>query len=89
MLNKLLVSGDPALEPLVITEDKAISIGRDHIKTPQALANLFCSQLHRLKTTYIDASSGKFYSLSCSLLLNNSVVEFQVWCLLKLVQFSL
>ena len=59
MLNKLLVSGDPALEPLVITEDKAISIGRDHIKTPQALANLFCSQLHRLKTTYIDASSGK------------------------------
>jgi len=58
MLNKLLVSGDPALEPLVITEDKAISIGRDHIKTPQALANLFCSQLHRLKTTYIDASSG-------------------------------
>ena len=48
MLNKLLVSGDPALEPLVITEDKAISIGRDHIKTPQALANLFCSQLYRL-----------------------------------------
>ena len=51
-------SGDPALEPLVISGDKVISVGRDHIMTPQALANLFCNQLHRLKTTYIDTSSG-------------------------------
>ena len=58
MLQKLCTSGDPALEPLVITEDKVISVGRDHIQTPQALANLFCNQLHRLRTTYIDPNSG-------------------------------
>merc|ERR1711899_529717 len=58
MLQKLHTSGDPALEPLVISGDKVISVGRDHIMTPQALANLFCNQLHRLKTTYIDTSSG-------------------------------
>ena len=74
MLQKLHTSGDPALEPLVITEDKVISVSRDHITTPQVLANLFCNQLHRLRTTYIDIGTGifllilelcvsKFYSL--------------------------
>jgi len=58
MLQKLHTSGDPALEPLVITEDKVISVSRDHITTPQVLANLFCNQLHRLKTTYLDIGSG-------------------------------
>ena len=59
MLQKLYSNGDPALEPLVIAEDKVISVGRDHITTPQALANLFCNQLHRLRTTYIDPVTGK------------------------------
>jgi len=58
MLQKLSSSGDPALEPLVITEDRVISVSRDHIATPQALANLFCNQLYRLKTAYIDTVSG-------------------------------
>ena len=58
MLQKLGSSGDPALEPLVITEDGVISVSRDHITTPQALANLFCNQLHRLKTTYIEVNTG-------------------------------
>ena len=58
MLHKLSNSGDPALEPLVITDDQVISVGRDHIQTPQALANLFCNQLHRLRTTYIDPNTG-------------------------------
>jgi len=58
MLQKLHTSGDPALEPLVITEDKVISVSRDHITTPQVLANLFCNQLHRLRTTYIDIGTG-------------------------------
>ena len=62
MLQKLHTSGDPALEPLVITEDKVISVSRDHIMTPQVLANLFCNQLHRLRTTYIDTSSGKYFT---------------------------
>ena len=59
MLQKLHDSGDPALEPLVITDDKVISVNRDHILTPQALANLFCNQLHRLRTTYIEPITGK------------------------------
>lgn len=54
MLTKLYNNGDTALEPLVITDNKVISVGRDHIMTPQALANLFCNQLHRLKATYIE-----------------------------------
>ena len=58
MLQKLSSSGDPALEPLVITEDRVISVSQDHIATPQALANLFCNQLYRLKTAYIDTVSG-------------------------------
>ena len=58
MLQKLYSNGDPALEPLVITDDKVISVSRDHIMTPQALANLFCNQLHRLRTTYIEPASG-------------------------------
>jgi len=58
MLQKLHDSGDPALEPLVITDDKVISVNRDHILTPQALANLFCNQLHRLRTTYIEPITG-------------------------------
>merc|ERR550532_1160451 len=58
MLQKLSSSGDPALEPLVIAEDRVISVSRDHIVTPQALANLFCNQLYRLKTTYIEPNTG-------------------------------
>jgi len=58
MLQKLHDSGDPALEPLVITDDKVISVNRDHILTPQSLANLFCNQLHRLRTTYIEPITG-------------------------------
>lgn len=54
MLQKLYSNGDTALEPLVITDNKVISVGRDHIMTPQALANLFCNQLHRLRSTYIE-----------------------------------
>ena len=58
MLQKLSSSGDPALEPLVIAEDRVISVSTDHIVTPQALANLFCNQLYRLKTTYIEPNTG-------------------------------
>jgi len=58
MLQKLSSSGDPALEPLVITEERVISVSTDHINTPQALANLFCNQLFRLKTTYIEPNTG-------------------------------
>ena len=61
MLQKLHDSGDSALEPLVITDDKVISVNRDHLLTPQALANLFCNQLHRLKTAYIEPITGEFY----------------------------
>jgi hypothetical protein len=43
-----------ALEPLVITEDGVICVSRDHILAPQALANLFCVQLQRLQSTYVD-----------------------------------
>ena len=60
MLQKLHDSGDSALEPLVITDDKVISVNRDHLLTPQALANLFCNQLHRLKTAYIEPITGEF-----------------------------
>ena len=64
MLQKLHDSGDPALEPLVITDDKVISVNRDHILTPQSLANLFCNQLHRLRTTYIEPITGKLFDSS-------------------------
>lgn len=50
-LNKI---GDSALEPLVITEDGVVSVSRDHILAPHALANLFCVQLQRLQMTYVD-----------------------------------
>lgn len=66
MLQKLYNSGDPALEPLVITDDKVISVGRDHITTPKALANLFCNQLFRLRTTYIDPITGSYLTLTFS-----------------------
>jgi hypothetical protein len=62
LLQKLYSNGDSALEPLVITDDKIISVGRDHILAPKALANLFCGQLMRLQSTYVEPSSGNFSS---------------------------
>ena len=75
MLQKLHTSGDPALEPLVITEDKVISVSRDHIMTPQVLANLFCNQLHRLRTTYIDTSSGKYFTYFNSIMMAHTCIH--------------
>ncbi len=61
LLEKLHAYGDSALEPLIITDDKVISVGRDHLLAPVSLANLFCDQLPRLRSTYVEPflSGGK------------------------------
>ena len=74
VINSILILGDSALEPLVITDDKVISVNRDHLLTPQALANLFCNQLHRLKTAYIEPITGEFLYFSS----NHSLPTFRV-----------
>lgn len=55
LLNKLYSSGDSALEPLVITDEGILSVGRDHLFSPQAVSNLFCGQLPRLRSAYTEA----------------------------------
>ena len=44
---------ESALEPLVITEDKVVSVSRDHILAPMALANLFCDQMQKMEASHL------------------------------------
>jgi len=55
----LTVSGDSALEPLVIAKDGVVSVNRDHLEVEDSLANLFCCQLRRLSKELVDGGDGK------------------------------
>ena len=67
LLQKLLNSGNDcnALMPLILTDNKMISLNKDHISNSQSLANLLSNQIHRLRTTYIDSIAGNFIYNSC------------------------
>jgi len=55
----LTVSGDSALEPLVIGRDGVVSVNREHIEVEASLANLFCGQVVRLSKELLDGVEGK------------------------------
>jgi hypothetical protein len=54
----LTVSGDSALEPLVIASDGVVSVNREHIEVEDSLANLFCGQVLRLSRELLDGGEG-------------------------------
>ena len=55
----LTLSGDSALEPLVIASDGVVSVNREHIEVEDSLANLFCGQVLRLSRELLDGGEGK------------------------------
>ena len=61
LLKKLLDTDNNcnALMPLILTDNKMISLNKDHICNGQSLANLFSNQILRLRTTYSDSMAGK------------------------------
>ena len=62
LLQKLQNSGNDcnALMPLILMDNKMISLNKDHISNSQSLANLFSNQILRLRTTYIESMAGNF-----------------------------
>jgi len=52
-------SDDCSIDPLLITKDGVMSINRQHMTDPTALANLLCHQVNRLHRQYIDGASIK------------------------------
>ena len=61
LLKKLLDTDNNcnALMPLILTDNRMISLNKDHICNSQSLANLFSNQILRLRTTYSDSMAGK------------------------------
>jgi len=55
----LTISGESALEPLIIARDGVVSVNRDHIEVEDSLANLFCSQISRLSKELLDGVETK------------------------------
>jgi len=55
----LTVSGDSALEPLVIGRDGVVSVNREHIEVESSLTNLFCGQVVRLSKELLDGGESK------------------------------
>jgi len=55
----LTVSGESALEPLVISGNGVVSVNREHIEVEDSLANLFCCQVTRLSRELLSGGEGK------------------------------
>jgi len=50
---------ESALDPIIVTKDGLLSINREHMNSPNSLANLFCHQVSRLTQTYVDGPAAK------------------------------